>query len=820
MQATVGVAGSRAYYSHLRATKQYVRARRHATLARLLPAVKQKRELSTSLLQFRITQPRALKRLTHIRIAFIIELVENTLTFTLRQRSMPHWRAAAPGISARAPLDEGSMANPSPLHANLIEFLPELRRIDLRVCEAATRLRAERTQPDREFRGLFVSDAEFEELLARPFGESPVASASRPAEPAVPPCEDRPSRWQRLQRTLGLTPFEADILLLCMLPEVDLKYERIFAYLQDDVTRKDPSVDLALNLLEPDLCRRLLARQVLLPQSPLIHFRLLHLGQADGQPSSLLGETLRVDPRIISYLLGAEDAHAPPDSWMTLERPCAALTDIPLDAETAAQAHALGELSDIAGLWIDLQGKDEWRGAQVARALCTRWHVGLLSLGSEALSGGQDDVCERLALAQREALLQGAALCIHLPINPADDPLRQAERMASWLWRFEDHPYPVFWRTATPQAPTPALFLQRARVATLRIAPPDYGQRLGLWRQALVDAPLDDGAQLPSVAALFRLNGQQIHSAARFARHAAWQRDPAQPRISAQDLYAGARQVSSKGLGELAHHLAPSHTWEDLVLPPDRLAQLHEMCDQYRYRAQVYDAWGFGKRGSRGRGLSALFAGPSGTGKTMAAEVIAHDLELDLYKIDLSGVVSKYIGETEKNLERIFELATDSNAILFFDEADALFGKRSETRDAHDRYANIEISYLLQKIEEYDGVVVLTTNLRQNLDEAFMRRLTFSIEFPFPDEEARLRIWRQLTPADAPLALDVDLDALAVRFKFSGGSIRNVLVTAAFLAARDGQEIRMSHLLWASRREFQKLGRLVEEGQFAPSLHR
>jgi len=264
----------------------------------------------------------------------------------------------------------------------------------------------------------------------------------------------------------------------------------------------------------------------------------------------------------------------------------------------------------------------------------------------------------------------------------------------------------------------------------------------------------------------------------------------------------------------LAKKIEPQHTWEDLVLPPDQIAQLHEMCDQMLYRPVVLGEWGFDRKLSLGKGLNALFVGPSGTGKTMAAEVIAHDLGLDLYKIDLSTVVSKYIGETEKNLERIFGAARNSNAILFFDEADALFGKRSEVKDAHDRYANVEISYLLQKMEEYDGLVVLTSNLNKNMDDAFVRRMHFTIEFPYPEAEARRRIWAITFPPQAPVSPDVDLDLLAERFRLTGGNIRNIVLTAAFLAARDGGQIDMQHLLWATRREFQKMGRLVDAHEF------
>ena len=349
----------------------------------------------------------------------------------------------------------------------------------------------------------------------------------------------------------------------------------------------------------------------------------------------------------------------------------------------------------------------------------------------------------------------------------------------------------------------------------LAFARPTYARRLALWCGASRATCLADDVDLETLAGRYRLTGRQIERASDAARDAAWQQNPDKPVVGFHDLSMAARAISSGQLGQLARRVEPRHGWDDLILPDDRMAQLYELCDQFKYRHVVYDEWGFGRRASRGRGLSVLFAGPSGTGKTMAAEIIAKELALELYKIDLSGVVSKYIGETEKNMERIFNLARDSNAILLFDEADALFGKRSETKDAHDRYANIEVSYLLQKIEEYDGVVILTSNLRQNLDEAFLRRLQFTIEFPLPDEGARSRIWLRTLPSNAPLAKDVDLHELAKRYKFSGGSIRNVLVNAAFLAAREGNAIGMDHLLWAVRREFQKLGKLVDEGQFS-----
>ncbi|MEP7356314.1 MAG: ATP-binding protein, partial [Anaerolineales bacterium] len=277
------------------------------------------------------------------------------------------------------------------------------------------------------------------------------------------------------------------------------------------------------------------------------------------------------------------------------------------------------------------------------------------------------------------------------------------------------------------------------------------------------------------------------------------------------ELFLAARSYSSPGLANLAHKIEARYTWSDIVLPADQLSMLKELIATVRGRPMVLETWGVGEKLAASAGVTILFAGPPGTGKTMAAEVIASELGLELYKIDLSTVVNKYIGETEKNLGRIFDEASNSNAILFFDEADAIFGKRSEVKDAHDRYANIEVSYLLQRMETYDGVTILATNLRANLDEAFTRRLQFAVDFPFPDEAYRLRIWEALFPDSLPRADNLDLKLLAQRFKLAGGNIRNIIVSAAYLAAADGGVVTMPHLLHGARRELQKMGRLVKE---------
>jgi len=335
--------------------------------------------------------------------------------------------------------------------------------------------------------------------------------------------------------------------------------------------------------------------------------------------------------------------------------------------------------------------------------------------------------------------------------------------------------------------------------------------RRAQWREALAAAGIvAQPAGIDALAGQFRLTANQIADAVAAARgRAEWRgalaADPHAAPGSA-DLFAAARAQSGHDLLRLARPIEPKHSWADLVLPSDRVAQLHEICARATLRHIVYDRWGFEKKLSTGRGLSALFCGPSGTGKTMAAEIIAGELGLDLYKIDLSQIVSKYIGETEKNLDRIFQAAETANAILFFDEADALFGKRSEVRDAHDRYANIEVGYLLQKMDEYEGIAILATNLRQNMDDAFIRRLQVVVEFPFPGEDDRRRIWASIFPPEAPLGPAVDFDRLAREVRLSGGKIRNIAVTAAFQAASGNCIIGMSELIEGARREYEKSG--------------
>ena len=309
---------------------------------------------------------------------------------------------------------------------------------------------------------------------------------------------------------------------------------------------------------------------------------------------------------------------------------------------------------------------------------------------------------------------------------------------------------------------------------------------------------------MAAVSARFRFSRQDMTQALRLAEsRAALRKAP----VTADDVAAACRQRARANFGSLATVIVPRQSWSSLVLPEEAVRQLREICAHVRQRGRVLHDWGFDARLSLGKGLYVLFLGPSGTGKTLAAEVVAHELEVELLKVDLSSVVSKYIGETEKNLRQIFEGAERSDAILFFDEADALFGKRSEVKDAHDRYANIEINFLLQRLEEFEGVAILATNFAQNIDEAFGRRVHMTVEFPFPDEAARLAIWRNHIPGQTPVAPDLDLRPLARHLQITGGNIRNIVFNAAFLAAEEDRTVGLEHLLLATRREYQKIGK-------------
>ncbi|MFN8507107.1 MAG: ATP-binding protein [Dehalococcoidia bacterium] len=650
-----------------------------------------------------------------------------------------------------------------------------------------------------DYRGLYVSDAEADRLAARlpgPLAESATHAAYRHdvallhGECAGP--------LARLRDLGALDTFDLGVLLLALSAEADLGTERLIGYVQDDVTKKRPRVELALRMLaaSDEFHAR---RDHFAPGAPLRRLHLVSLLDETGTPQTpLLGRTIALDPRVAGYLLGERELDEALHAFVipVAESPAVALE--PVLAERVASLAALPAAS-LRPPVVALSGPDPAARESAAATLARDSHLSLVRVDFAAAANelGFEEAAIR---ALREGAFSEAAVVLD-----GVDALSQAdgERLRELLAR-------------SPLAP---LVLLGSRVPFnwpgVRIELPglDFDAQRASWTGLLAGESVSD-ADVAALAAKFRLTAHAIAAAVEGARgHARW-RDPAAPRVSLDDLQAAARTQSTPILSDLARKIVPHYAWDDIILPADAREQLREMCGFVEHRHTVYDTWGMGRKLAMGKGILALFAGSSGTGKTMSADVIAGTLGLDLYKIDLSGIVSKYIGETEKNLATIFAEAETANAILFFDEADALFGKRSEVKDAHDRYANIETAYLLQKMEEYSGMVILATNLKSNLDEAFLRRLHFVVDFPMPEEEDRLRIWKATIPPSLPVAADVDLAYLARQFKIAGGNIRNIVLAAAFMAAGEGETVCMGHFIRGVRREYQKLGRMVTDAEF------
>jgi hypothetical protein len=730
--------------------------------------------------------------------------------------------------SHAASLDTGSKLGEF-FATSLDHLLAELEIVRLAVHLQVLRMRAGSRQGE-EFKGLVIQEKEVDELLERPsgaprFGVSRESTESEEVKAAltrwmsrVAVCRENSRehaielRLVELQKLFDLTPFDTSCLLICLAAELDQRYETLYAYLQDDVTKKLPSVDLVLNLICQSYREKLVQRGRFAAGAPLIARHLLRITDDPSRPTGgLLGKCLRVDDRVIEYLLGSDEMDPRVRAYTSAVRPQKSIEDLVLPGDLKGK---LGSLITI--LWektpfiIYMQGSYGYGRKATAEALCRVLQLGLLVVDVDSLLSSQSmtvvDICE---LVQREAVLRSDALYLE-----GFDALLSEDKGAmrkALLRSVRGHKGLLF--VAGESSWEPRDEIGDLPFVRIELARPDHQARAELWHVAL-GGNGQAGIDASALANKFRFSGGQINDAIGTARHLARWRHPDRSEIDITDVSEGCRLHSSRKLSILGRKVKPHHTWTDIILPEDRIQQLREICNSMKFRSLVFEDWGFDRKMSLGKGLNILFVGPSGTGKTMAAGVMAGELDLDLYKIDLSTVVSKYIGETEKNLARIFAEAESSNAILFFDEADALFGKRSEVRDSHDRYANIEINYLLQKMEEHEGVVILATNFRKNMDDAFVRRMHFTVEFPLPCESDRRRIWEQIWPKDTPQASDLDLDFMARRFEIPGGNIRNIAMTAAFLAASDGGNINMSHLLHGTRREYQKMGKVVMQGEF------
>jgi AAA+ superfamily predicted ATPase len=633
--------------------------------------------------------------------------------------------------------------------------------IDRRIMAAVERVASSDPNPADPFRGLYISDDQALELSR---GDSVSGADDRLADVA---------------RALGLDLLEAAVLAICAAPELNPRYGRLFAYLQDDVTRKLPSPRLVGHLLGGD---GVTAGDVMTAFERDAALRAKGAIRLQGDAAMPLAERpIKLSNRLAAHLLGVGmDDHPAGGRLRMVPLP---EHDPGRDDAVAALAATLRHQSTLP---VVLAGPD-------AEALVAKAHGRPL-----VIAHIRDlDVAETMAEAALIAALEDRPLVFEglEDVEPGERPriLRAIERRRERV-------------VVCAPGRNAALALGDRTSLLIEAAAPTFAERERAWRQASGARDVQD------VAAKFRLSIGQILEAAEVSRLAAAARGSQEPEPAELDL--GARQASSSRLGELATRVPPGYTWDDLVVPDRQRELLHSISAYLRHRDRVLSEWGYERSVARTQGLKVLFAGDSGTGKTMSAQVLAAELGLEMFRVDLATVVSKYIGETEKNLDRIFGAAEGSNAILFFDEADALFGKRSEISDSHDRYANIEVAYLLQKMEAYPGAVILATNYRRNIDDAFVRRLDFVIDYPFPEAEDRERIWALVLPDSAPLAEDIDLAFLAANFKLSGGAIKNCSLSAAFQAADDGDVIEMRHLVRAVAQEYGKQGRLTLEADF------
>jgi hypothetical protein len=670
--------------------------------------------------------------------------------------------------------------------------LARARLVEDRIRDVVASRRQTDPAPDDPFRGLYLSDEAVDALLA-PAGAAPLADPGPrlALENAADAAEATGAvlRLRRLAADAGLSALDVELLVVALVPDLDARFERLYGYLNDDVTRRRASIGLALELAVAHPASAT-ARARLLPGAPLLDAGLVQVDDADRP---FLTRALRVPDRVTGHLLG-DDTPAP-ELAAVLGR-------------TVAHGGALaGRLAAAVTAGVRLVHVREIRGgsgrplAAAALQACGRAAI-VVDLARTAAQG---DPLGLIALAGQEALLTSSGLVA--------GPIEAVAESAPAVLR----------RLTSVRGPVPVLLVGTGvwdpawsdTVPLLVDAPAlALDERTLLWRRELDGAGRGlDGAAV----AHFSLGPDQVHRAVAAATTAAVMHGGP---LTDDDLRRGARSQNAAGLDRLARRFEPEVGWSDLVLPPTVLGQLHELTARARHRDLVLSQWRMRRGGGRGHGVTALFAGESGTGKTMSAEVIASELGLDLYTVDLASVVDKYVGETEKNLERIFREAADVNGVLLFDEADAVFGKRSEVRDAHDRYANIESAYLLQRMESFDGLAILATNLRANIDDAFTRRLDAVVDFPTPDEGLRRSLWERCLAPPLPLGDDLDLDFCARAFELPGGNIRSVAVTAAYLAAGAGGPVGMKEIIAAVSQEYRKLGRLVlarEFGEYLPT---
>ena len=678
--------------------------------------------------------------------------------------------------------------------------------VEQRVQAAMARQRARGDPATDPWPGLVVSDAKATRLLRATSSlpdlldgdvmrrGDPDDGAERLAEEVEAAADAAEAEGERLrlrvlQRRFGLDAPSLGALVVALAPELDRRFEQLYGYLNDDITRRRATVGLAMELVGVPLAS-VPAHETVGPGSALVRSGLVTL---EGGDRPWPGRELGVPDRIVAWCLGHDEPD--PELAAIIE----GSSGPPPGAEVPDVARSLGRwlcqhrgivyLREAPGASGRYLGAVTWSVAGAPALLC---HL-------DRLEGGAGAV-EVASAAAREAALRESGL-VAGPIDAWDGPtgalVEALTRVPGGVVLHGRRPWDASWSRSTP--------------VTVPVPVPSGEELAPHWAEALRGAPIAPEVDAVSVTAQFRLSPEQVRRAAEVARSRA---ELAGSPIDAQALRAGAREHNNPGLERLAQRIEPAVSWADLVLPDAVSAHLREVSARARHRDTVLGRWDMRPGGRRGRGVVALFCGVSGTGKTMSAEVLAGELGIDLYVIDLASVVDKYVGETEKNLERVFTEADGVGGVLLFDEADALFAKRSEVRGANDRYANVEVAYLLQRMERFDGLAVLSTNLRANIDDAFVRRLDAVVEFPMPDVALRRSLWRRSLAPGVPRGDDLDLDFLAASFPLSGGNIHSVCLSAAYAAAESAEPVTMEVVIGCLAREYRKLGRLCTEAEF------
>lgn len=709
-------------------------------------------------------------------------------------------RRASPRV---APLAEPVLRAPqSVLGDSAAYVLSRLGIVHGRVSALVDRRRSVDPNPDDPFRGLYLADDHVASILSERFGSKAFAwddgeaIAALEHEAHQARLEGRDVRLAELAERLGLDRTDVNLLLIAMAPDLDLSFERLYGYLNDDVTRRRATVTLALELAGESPWT-VSARRRVSGDGPLVRYGLLEVGDPD-RPA--LSRSLHVPDRVVGHLLGAGPSATALSGAVSY--PDALWPDPLCDSLGRVIQSGVGlvYVRDRPGASVTTLAAGAFKAAGKSTVA-----VDLANLDPVREAG------DILSIARREAVLTDAGVVVG-PLDVIAEFANAAVR--SYVSRLvgvepagQDKPVvPVVFYGRRAWDPSWSDLVPVTAEAKAAPAP----TRSVWWQEALGAGGLEvSGAA--DVASQFILSAEQVARAVASARNQAILDDAA---VSVEHVRHGARAQNSAGLERLARHIVPDVGWDDLVLAQSTADSLRDLSARARRRSVVLDDWGMRPGGGRGRGITALFAGDSGTGKTMSAEVVAGELGLDLYAVNLATVVDKYVGETEKNLERIFSEADGVNAVLLFDEADAIFGKRSEVRDANDRYANIEVAYLLQRMETFDGIAILATNLRANVDDAFARRLDLVVDFPKPDVEQRRALWERCLAPGVPRADDLDLDFCARSFELSGGNIRSIATAAAYAAADSGRPVTMEDLVKAIQLEYRKLGRLVVAGEF------